>query len=191
MARCAAKGAGGQASHLRGCAGHRAGRGAVRDRQGPRGILMGAPLQLGDLAIEVVHKDIKNVHLSVHPPTGRVRIAAPRHLSVDAIRAFAIHKVGWIRRQQKKLQEQEREPPREYLDRESHYVWGRRCLLVTVERDAPPCVEWRHHRLTLSLRPGTEAARRAGVLEAWYREQLRAAAQPVMARWGQRIGGRV
>ena len=152
---------------------------------------MAASLQLGDLAVEVVHKDIKNVHLSVHPPTGRVRIAAPRHLSVDAIRAFAIGKLGWLRRQQKKLEEQDRETPREYLDRESHYVWGRRCLLAVVERDAPPCAEWRHHRLTLSVRPGTAATRRAEVLEAWYREQLRAATQPVMAQWERRLGVRV
>jgi hypothetical protein len=150
-----------------------------------------AALRLGDLAVEVVHKDIKNVHLSVHPPTGRVRIAAPRHLSVDAIRAFAIGKLGWIRLQQKKLQEQERETPREYLNRESHYVWGRRCLLAVVERDAPPSVEWRHHRLTLSVRPGAETARRAEVLEGWYREQLRAVAHPVMTEWALRLGVRV
>jgi predicted metal-dependent hydrolase len=152
---------------------------------------MAASLQLGDLAVELVHKNIRNVHLSVHPPTGRVRIAAPRHLSVDAIRAFAIGKLGWIRRQQRKLQEQERETPREYLDRESHYVWGRRCLLAVVERDAPPCVEWRHHRLTLAVRPGTEPSRRAEVLDAWYRRQLRGAVQPLMREWEQRMGVRV
>jgi predicted metal-dependent hydrolase len=152
---------------------------------------MGAALKLGDLAVEVVRKDIKNVHLSVHPPTGRVRITAPRHLSADAIRAFAIGKLGWIRRQQRKLQEQERETPREYLDRETHYVWGRRCLLSVTERDAPPSVEWRPHRLTLSVRPGTEALRRAEVLEAWYRDQLRAAAEPLVAQWQRRLGVRL
>jgi predicted metal-dependent hydrolase len=152
---------------------------------------MAAALRLGDLAVEVVHKDIKNVHLSVHPPAGRVRIAAPRHLSVDAIRAFAIGKLGWIRRQQKKLQEQERETPREYLDRESHHVWGRRCLLAVVERDAPPSVEWGHHRLALFVRPGTDARSRAEVLERWYRDQLRAAALPLLARWQPRLGVQV
>jgi len=152
---------------------------------------MATALKLGDVAVEVVRKDIRNVHLSVHPPTGRVRIAAPRHLSADAIRAFAIGKLGWIRRQQRKFQGQDRETPREYLDRETHFVWGRRCLLAVVERDAPPTVEWRHHRLTLSVRPGTEAPRRAEVLEAWYRSQLRAAAEPLVARWQQRLGVRV
>ncbi len=151
---------------------------------------MATALRLGDIAIEVALKNIRNVNLSVHPPSGRVRISAPRHLSLDAIRAFAIGKLGWIRRQRTKLKEQERETPREYLDRESHYVWGRRCLLSLIERDAPPAVELRHHRLVLSVRPGADAARRAEVLEAWYREQLREAAQPLMEQWARRLGVR-
>ena len=149
---------------------------------------MGTALQLGDLRIDVVRKDIRNVHLSIHPPSGRARIAAPRHLSDDAIRAFAVGKLAWIRARQKRLLEQERESPREYLDRETHYVWGRRCLLRLVERDAPPSVEWRHHRLTLSVRPGTTPSRRGAILDGWYRDQLRAAAMPLAAEWRKRVG---
>jgi predicted metal-dependent hydrolase len=152
---------------------------------------MATKLQIGDLAVEVTQKDIKNVHLSVHPPHGRVSIAAPLHLSITAIRAFAIGKLSWIRQQQRKLQEQERETPREYLDRESHYVWGRRCLLRVVEHDAPPSVEWRHHRLILAVRPGMDEGRRADVLQAWYREQLREAAKPLTAEWERRLDVRV
>jgi predicted metal-dependent hydrolase len=152
---------------------------------------MRTAVQVGNLAVEVLRKDIKNVHLSVHPPTGRVRIAAPPHLSLDAIRAFAIGKLNWIRRQQRKLGEQERETPREYLDRETHYVWGHRCLLSVVEHDAPPSVEWRHHRLILLVRPGADTAQRRDVLEAWFRAQLRAAAHPVLAKWEQRLDVRV
>lgn len=152
---------------------------------------MATKLQIGDLAVDVTQKDIKNVHLSVHPPHGRVSIAAPLHLSVSAIRAFAIGKLSWIRQQQRKLQEQERETPREYLDRESHYVWGRRCLLRVVERDTPPSVEWRHHRLVLAVRPGMDEGRRGKVLEAWYRDQLREEAKPLMAEWERRLGVRV
>src|SRR5215472_11402322 len=102
-------------------------------------------IQLGDIGVDVVRKDIKNVHLSVHPPTGRVRIAAPARMSLDTIRVFAISKLPWIRRQQQKLQKQERETPREYLDRESHYVWGRRYLLKVQEREQPPTVELNHN----------------------------------------------
>ena len=92
-----------------------------------------------------------------------------------------------LRAQQTKLRAQERETPREYLDRESHYVWGRRCLLKLVERTATPSVEWRHNRLTLQVRPGTKPARRAEILDAWYRNQLRAAATPLIALWQKRL----
>ena len=107
-------------------------------------------------------KDIKNVHLSVYPPTGRVRISAPLRMSLDTIRVFAISKLGWIKQQQKKLQEQERETPREYLDRESHYVWGKRYLLKVIEKDAAPAVELKHSHLVLQVRPGTGRGKEAG-----------------------------
>ena len=86
---------------------------------------MESHIKLGDIAVDVVLKDIKNVHLSVHPPTGRVRISAPKRKSIDTIRVFAISKLDWIKQQQTKLREQERETPRDYVDSESHYVWGK------------------------------------------------------------------
>ncbi len=95
-------------------------------------------LTLGGIAVDVVLKDIKNIHLGVYPPAGRVRIAAPARMSLDAIRVFAISKLSWIRQQRVRLQEQERETRREYLDRESHYVWGTRYLLRLAERDQAP-----------------------------------------------------
>ena len=87
---------------------------------------MTTQIQLGEITVEVERKDIKNLHLSVYPPTGHVRIAAPLRMELDTIRIFAITKLGWIKSQQKKLREQMRETPREYLDRESHYLWGQR-----------------------------------------------------------------
>ena len=149
---------------------------------------MASVLQIGDLAVEVVQKDIRNIHLSVRPPLGRVTVAAPRHLSLGAIRAFVIGKLAWIRQQQRKMESQERETPREYLNRETHYVWGRRCLLRVEERDAPPAVEWHLSRLLLAVRPATEQARRGEVLEAWYRHQLREAAVPLITAWERRLG---
>src|ERR1700731_2252114 len=113
-------------------------------------------IKLGDVAVDIVRKRIKNVHLSVHPPTGRVRIAAPRHMSLDTVRVFAIAKLPWIRRQQRKLQEKERESPREYLDRESHYVWGKRYLMKVIEADQPASVELSHGRMIFRIRPGTD-----------------------------------
>ena len=144
---------------------------------------MGDTVALGDLVAEVVRKKIKHVHLSVYPPEGRVRISAPTHMDLATIRLFAISKLGWIRSQQHKVQAQERELAREYLDRESHYVWGKRYLLRLDEADAAPQVELKHAALVLTLRPGSDAQRRHGVLEAWYREQVRAAVPALFLKW--------
>ena len=152
---------------------------------------MKAQIQLGAIAVDVVWKDIRNVHLSVHPPTGRVTISAPARLSLDAIRVFAISKLGWIRQQAGKLTEQERETPREYLDRESHYVWGRRYLLKVTEANAAPSVELSHNRMMLQVRPGRDQVDKQDVLDAWYREQLKAALPALVAKWQPLLGVQV
>src|SRR5712691_10012526 len=126
-------------------------------------------IELGEITVDVVKKDIKNVHLSVYPPTGKVRISAPLRMNLDTIRVFAISKLGWIKQQQKKVIEQEREPPREYLDRESHYVWGKRYLLKLIERDAAPEVELKHNQMLLQTRPATGEEKKQAVLDEWYR----------------------
>jgi predicted metal-dependent hydrolase len=109
-------------------------------------------------------------------------------MSPETIRAFAAAKLPWIRQQQRKLQAQERETPREYLDRESHHVFGRRCMVTITEEDAPPKVELRHNTLFLRVRPGTTEASRHEVLEEWYRVMLRDAAAPLIARWEPVLG---
>jgi predicted metal-dependent hydrolase len=152
---------------------------------------MHAQVQIGDIVVDVVRKEIRNVHLSVHPPTGRVRIAAPLHLSLDTIRVFAISRLGWIRQQQKKLEGQERETPREYLERESHYVWGRRYLLRVCEDKLPPGVELSHSRMILRVRPGWDLARKQTLLEGWYREQVKAEVKPLIAKWEGLMGVKV
>ena len=138
LARCPGPRANHQGGAVWRLAGCRRGRADLPHHQGAEGILMATRLDLGGVAVDVVFKDIKNVHLSVYPPTGRVRISAPARMSLDTIRVFAISKLDWIRQQQKKLAGQEREAPREYLDRESHYVWGKRYLLKVAERDEAP-----------------------------------------------------
>jgi len=145
-------------------------------------------IQIGDLFVDVIFKDIKNVHLSVHPPTGRVRIAAPKRMKLDTIRVYAISKFDWIKRHQVKIQSQERETPREYLDRESHYVWGKRYLLKVIESDQVPTVELKHTQMLLIVRPGSGIEKRESVVSAWYREEVRAAAAPLIAKWETRLG---
>ena len=152
---------------------------------------MTAQIQLGGMTVAVVRKDIKNVHLSVHPPTGRVTIAAPAHMGLDTIRVFAITKLAWIRKQQAKLQQQEREAPREYLDRESHYVWGKRYLLKISEIEQPPSIELKHSKMLLHVRPGTGQTKCQTIMDEWYRQQLRLAAMPLITKWEARLSVKV
>lgn len=145
-------------------------------------------LQLGGIAVDVVFKDIKNVHLSVYPPTGRVRISAPSRMSLDTIRVFAISKLAWIRQQQKKLLAQDRETPREYIDRESHYVWGKRYLLRVVQGERVPPVELKHSRMILTLRGRANHAAKEAVVAQWYRDQIKVLVPQLISRWEPVLG---
>ena len=149
-------------------------------------------IELGDIAVDVVQKDIKNVHLSVYPPTGRVRIAAPTRMSLDTIRVFAISKLGWIKQQQQKLREQERETPARVprpreplrLGQALPAQGGRgRCRpqrAVAAQHAAP-------------ARPAGHGRARRGrrSLQSWYREQLKAAVPPLIAKWEPLLGVKV
>ena len=149
---------------------------------------MTTQIDVGGIYVDVAFKNIKNVHLSVHPPTGRVRISAPARMKLDTLRVFAISKLDWIKKQQKKLQDQGRESPREYLDRESHFVWGRRYLLKVNKEDTTPTVELKHNQMVLTVRPGAVLEKREAVVSAWYREQLRIAMPPLIAKWEPQLG---
>ena len=149
---------------------------------------MAVRIDLSGISVDVVRKDIKNVHLGVYPPSGKVRIAAPTWMELDTIRLFAINKLAWIRQQQKKVRAQERETPREYLERESHYVWGKRYLLQIVERDARPLVSLTHRHLRLQVRPGADTDKREQLLADWYREHVKLAVPALLAKWQPLIG---
>lgn len=148
-------------------------------------------LELGDIKVEVVQKDIKNVHLSVNPPNGVVRVSAPLSMNLDAIRAFALTKLTWIKEQRRKFEAQEREPAREFLERESHHVWGKRYLLTVVERDQVPTVVLTHEKMIVTVRPGTTRLKIQAVVEDWYRDQLRDALPELIAKWEPILGVKV
>lgn len=152
---------------------------------------MVAELTLGETRVAVVFKDVKNVHLSVYPPNGHVRIAAPFRMSLENIRVYAISRLDWIRKQQNKMREQERESPREYIERESHFVWGRRYLMQIVEADAAPKVELKHRKLVLQVRPGASEEARQSIVARWYRDQLRLALPELLQVWEPKVGVRV
>jgi len=146
-------------------------------------------IEVNGLTVDVVRKNIKNLHLAVYPPNGRVRVAAPLRVSDEAVRLAVITRLAWIKRQQTKFQQQERESLREYVSGESHYVQGSRYLLNVIEQDDTPYVQIRNKKkLDLYVRPKSSADQRERVMSAWYRERLRESMPPLIAQWEKKIG---
>jgi len=146
-------------------------------------------LTVGGLRVDVVRKDIKNLHLGVYPPNGRVRVAAPLVVSNEAVRLAVIDKLGWIKRQKAKFAQQPRQSRREMVNGESHYFLGRRYRLRVHEHDAPPKVAMRGiASLDLYLRRGISPSQRETILIKWHREQLRALIPPLLAKWQPILG---
>jgi len=152
---------------------------------------MSHSIRVGDLEVELTRKAVKHAHLSVHPPTGRVTLVTPLGTRAEVARAFAITKLGWIRAQQERFRGQARESPRQFVGRESHFLWGRRYLLTVRHEDAAPSVALDHRRIILTVRPGADAARRAAVMHAWHKSLLHAAVPGLIAQWERRLGVRV
>src|SRR5262249_17368064 len=161
---------------------------AVRARQESAGILMAETIRLGEIAIAVTRKDIKHVHLSVHPPSGRVTLVAPKGTRREVARVYAISRLGWIRKQQSGFRDQQREPRREYVERESHYLWGRRYLLSIAEEDARPSIKLGHRRIPVIVRPGSTRAKREAIMHAWHKSLLHRIVPGLIRQWEPRLG---
>ena len=141
------------------------------------------------LVVDVVRKNIKNLHLAVYPPNGRVRVAAPLRVNDEAVRLAVISRLAWIKRQQAKFEGQDRQSAREYVSGESHYYLGRRYRLNVIYHDGLPRVVIRNKTiLDLYARTGSDAAQRERVFLAWYRGQLKAMAPPLIAKWEPILG---
>jgi predicted metal-dependent hydrolase len=145
-------------------------------------------IQIGEIAIAVTRKDVKNVHLSVHPPGGRVTLVAPKGTRPAVARAYAISKLGWIRHQQAKLRGQARELPRQFIMRESHYLWGRRYLLAVREEDVKPSVRLDHRRIVITVRPGSSREKRETVMHEWHKSLLHQTVPALIRRWETKLG---
>ena len=149
---------------------------------------MAETIRLGDTVITVTRKDVKHVHLSVHPPRGRVSLVAPVSTRPEVVRAYAISRLGWIRTQQARLRAQARETPRRFVTRETHYLWGHRYLLLVVEEDRKPAVRCDHRRITLTVRPGATRAKRAEVMHEWHRHLLHEIVPVLVKKWEAKLG---
>lgn len=148
-------------------------------------------VQLGEITISIAFKAIKNVHLTVLPPDGRVTLVAPLGTRPEVARAYAITKLQWIRQQQDRLRCQARETPRLFVERETHHVWGRRYLLQVVEAQEKPFVKLSHKAITLSVRPGHDAVKRREVLHEWHKSLLHSLVPKLIVKWESRLGVQV
>jgi len=148
-------------------------------------------LKLGNITVDVVQKNIKNIHLSVYPPTGRVRISAPNRMDLATIRVFVISKLSWIKKQQTRLRNQEREAQREFINRESHYFNGKRYLLKVTERDVAPKVVLKHSAIELYVRPETDAVKKKSILDEWYRRILKKTVPSLIEKWEKKMNVQV
>ena len=141
-------------------------------------------LLVNNITIDIVRKDIKNIHLAVYPPSGRVRLAVPMAMTEDSMRLFAISKLSWITRNQRKFEQQERMLPREYKERESHYFQGRRYLLNIVITGTRPKIALKGKKtLELHVNPDTPATVRHKMLREWYRTQLKKQIPVLISKW--------
>jgi hypothetical protein len=146
-------------------------------------------ITVSGVQVQVFRKGIKNLHLGVYPPHGRVRVAAPLRVSDEAVRLAVIGKLGWIKRQRSRFEAQPRQSAREMVSGESHYFLGRRYRLRVIERAGGGAVEL-HGKSTLELyvRPGTDAGQRSRILHRWYRQHLKALIPPLVEKWQTALG---
>jgi predicted metal-dependent hydrolase len=149
---------------------------------------MSETIHIGEVVVALTRKDVIHVHLSVHPPSGRVTLVAPRATRPEVARAYAVSKLGWIRDQQAKLREQARETPRQFVERESHYLWGRRYLLSVREEKAKPAIVVGHRNITLTVRPGSNSAKREAVVHEWHKYLLHKEVRELIKRLEPKLG---
>jgi predicted metal-dependent hydrolase len=147
-----------------------------------------AYLSVGGIDIDVIYKQIKNLHIGVYPPLGRVRVAAPERLDDDQVRLAIVSRLSWIKRQREQLQAAERQSLREMVTGESHFVWGNRLRLKVIERPSRAHLEVDGDRLLLFTAEDTSVDQRRDLLDRWYRAELRRAVPPVLAKWEPKLG---
>lgn len=149
-------------------------------------------ITVSGLPVEIVRKAIKNLHLGVYPPNGRVRVAAPVRVHDEAVRLAVISRLAWIKRQRNRFHSQERQSAREYVSRESHYFLGRRYLLNVIEHDGPSRVVVRHKTIIdLYVPKKASVLKRKQLLLSWYRKQLNALIPPIIEKWQATVGASV
>mgnify|MGYP002751562397 CR=1 FL=1 len=148
-------------------------------------------MTVSGIEIDVVHKEIKNLHISVYPPMGRVRVAAPHRIDRDTVRRAVIHRLPWIKGERERFQNAQRQTPREMVSGETHYVWGKRYLLDVSKNSGNPKIELAGNTLWLYSPEGSSAGDRFNILDRWYRRELKKQLPELLGEWGRTMGVKV
>jgi len=146
-------------------------------------------LQVGGIEAVVLYKPVKNLHLNVLPPVGKVRVTAPQNMNDDAIRTFLATRISWIKKMQAKFKGQERQTPREYVSGETYYFFGKKYKLEVLETDTTPSVEIKGKtKILLTIRTETNVLKREEIMQNWYRDELRKFLEKTIDKWEKKIG---
>lgn len=147
-----------------------------------------ARLIVGGIDVDVVYKDIKNMHISVYPPVGRVHVAAPERMDEENIRLAIVQRLSWIKNQRDRLKKAERQTERKMVSGESHYVWGERYLLEMSRTSGKHGVEINGKTLLVMAPEGSDTAALFSMLDRWYRRQLKTTLPDLLETWAKIIG---
>jgi len=146
-------------------------------------------VKVGGIEAVVLYKPVKNLHLNILPPDGRVRVTAPLNMSDDAIRTFLATRITWIKKMQANFKGQERQSPREYVSGETHYLFGNKYKLEVVDSGVSPSVAIKgKSKIVLSIKPKTDVLKREQIMQDWYRVELRGVLNKSVAKWESKIG---
>ena len=145
-------------------------------------------MQIGNLNVEIRRKAIKNLHISVLPPSGAVRVSAPLKMSDDAVKMAVASRLLWIKKQQRAFENQARETAREMVSGESHYLWGKRYLLEVLPTTGRHRLEIGHRTIKLFVRPNTGLKNQTAVIETFYRNELKREIAKLLAKWQPKMG---
>lgn len=145
-------------------------------------------INVDDIKVDVCFKKIKHVYLRVKPPDGKVLVSAPKHLKTDDVRDFVIARLGWIREQAGRIRARENTPACNFLEGETHYVWGIQYVLALQEKEQTPAVTLEHDKMVLTTRSGADQDKRRAVVEKWHRDQIRKTAPALIKKWEKIMG---
>jgi predicted metal-dependent hydrolase len=147
--------------------------------------------KVAEITVNVTFKEIKNIHLSVHPPYGEVTLSAPPKYDLDTLRLYVVSRIDWLRERIIKFQKQERIPARKFINNETHFFLGQRYKLFLNETQGKQYIEKIVDRLIMHLRSKSDKNKRAAIMESWHRKELKIITKKFVEKWEPKLSVKV